>query len=402
MKLNKDFNHPLMANNITKKDNEQVIRFLKTNPKLTNGDKVKEFEKKWSQWLGVKYSVFVNSGSSANILSLAYLRTIYPSGGEIIVSSLNWVSNVNSILYAGFTPIFVDVNLNNLGASIDQIKKAISKKTVGIFITHILGFSAYTDKFLVNLRYKKKKIFLIEDVCESHGAQFQKKKLGTFGDLSNFSFYYAHHMTTIEGGMVCTNNRKYYESIRIMRSHGMLRESTDYKFKENISKKYSYLNKDFIFLYPGYNFRSTEINAVYGLNQLKRLDKNNKKRVDNFKFFIKNLDKKKYFTDFYLKGSCNYAFVIIFNKNCRNLIFRKRFEITLKKYRIEFRRGTSGGGNQTIQPYLWYFNKKIKKNFKLNNIKIIHNYGYYLGNYPDLTKDKINNIVKILNSINEN
>ena len=138
MKLNKDFNHPLMANNITKKDNEQVIRFLKTNPKLTNGDKVKEFEKKWSQWLGVKYSVFVNSGSSANILSLAYLRTIYPSGGEIIVSSLNWVSNVNSILYAGFTPIFVDVNLNNLGASIDQIKKAISKKTVGIFITHIL------------------------------------------------------------------------------------------------------------------------------------------------------------------------------------------------------------------------------------------------------------------------
>ena len=175
MKLNKDFNHPLMANNITKQDNEQVIKFLKTNPKLTNGDKVKEFEKKWSQWLGVKYSVFVNSGSSANILSLAYLRTIYPLGGEIIVSSLNWVSNVNSILYAGFTPIFVDVNLNNLGASIDQIKKAISKKTVGIFITHILGFSAYTDKFLINLRYKKKKIFLIEDVCESHGAQFQKK-----------------------------------------------------------------------------------------------------------------------------------------------------------------------------------------------------------------------------------
>ena len=355
MRKNKDFNHPLMSNNITSDDNKQVINFLKDDPNLTNGKKVKEFEKKWSKWLGVKYSVFVNSGSSANILSLSYLRTIFPLGGEVIVPSLNWVSNINAILYAGFKPVIIDVNLNNLGVSEKQIEKAINNRTVAIFITHILGFSAFSSQIFKILNNRKKKIFLIEDVCESHGAKFKNYKLGTFGNISNFSFYYAHHMTTIEGGMICTNNRSIYESLRIMRSHGMLRESTSELLKKKFYKKYKYLNKDFIFLYPGYNFRSTEINAVYGINQLKKLDLNNKKRINNFNFFLKNLNSKKYFTDFILEGSCNYAFVVIFRKNLRNSKFRKKFELTLKKYNIEFRRGTAGGGNQAMQPYLNFF-----------------------------------------------
>ena len=188
MRKNKDFNHPLMSNNITSDDNKQVINFLKDDPNLTNGKKVKEFEKKWSKWLGVKYSVFVNSGSSANILSLSYLRTIFPLGGEVIVPSLNWVSNINAILYAGFKPVILDVNLNNLGVSEKQIKKAINKRTVAIFITHILGFSAFSSHIFKILSNQKKKIFLIEDVCESHGAKFKNRKLGTFGNISNFSF----------------------------------------------------------------------------------------------------------------------------------------------------------------------------------------------------------------------
>lgn len=400
MKINKGFNHPLMSNNITSDDNKQVINFLKDDPKLTNGKKVKEFEKKWSKWLGVKYSVFVNSGSSANILSLSYLRTIFPSGGEVIVPSLNWVSNINAILYAGFKPVILDVNFNNLGVSEKQIKKAINKRTVAIFITHILGFSAFSSNIFKILNNQKKKIFLIEDVCESHGAKFKNRKLGTFGSISNFSFYYAHHMTTIEGGMICTNNRNIYESLRIMRSHGMLRESTSELLKKKVYKKYNYLNKDFIFLYPGFNFRSTEINAVYGINQLKKLDLNNKKRINNFNFFLKNLNSKKYFTDFILEGSCNYAFVVIFRKNLRNSKFRKKFELTLKKYNIEFRRGTAGGGNQAMQPYLNFFKNQIIKKFKLKNINIIHKYGYYLGNFPGLEKKKVLDICQILNSIN--
>tara|TARA_B100000963_G_scaffold360310_1_gene390692 strand:- start:7194 stop:8366 length:1173 start_codon:yes stop_codon:yes gene_type:complete len=388
--------HHLMNNNITFDDNKKVINFLKTNPRLTNGKKVIDFEKRWSKWLGVKYSVFVNSGTSSNIISLAYLKTKYTQG-EIIVPALTWVSDITSILYNNFKPVFVDINLNNLGAAFDKIEKAVNKNTRAIFLTHVLGFNSLSDKLLKLI--KKKKIFLIEDVCESHGALHKNKKLGTFGNISNFSFYYAHHMSTIEGGMVCTNDKEIYNTIRILRSHGMLRESNDKKFKNkfiNLNKK---LNKEFLFLYPGYNFRSTEINAIYGINQLKRLDSNNKKRNRNFKFFLDNLDKNLFYTKFDLVGSSNYAFTILFNEKYRNKYFRAKFEKKLGSYGIEFRRGMAGGGNQTMQPYLSSYKKKYRIFKTLKNTNIIHDYGYYIGNYPDLDKNKIKKICNILNAL---
>ena len=388
--------HSLMNNNITKKDNKAVINFLRSNPILTNNKKVLEFEKKWSKWLGVKYSVFVNSGSSANLLSISYLKTIH-NKGEIIVPALTWVSDVTSILYNGFTPVFVDINLSNLSANYECIKKSINKNTVGIFLTHALGFNALSQKLLDLIRQKN--LILIEDVCEAHGASYKNKKLGNYGKISNFSFYYAHHMSTIEGGMVCTNDKKIYDICRVMRSHGMIRESIDLRKKKIFYKKYNNLNKDFIFAYPGYNFRSTEINAVYGLSQLKKLTSNNQKRVKNFSYFLSKLDKSKYYSRFDLIGSCNYAFVIIFEKNFRKEIFRKKFESVLQKNEIEFRRGTAGGGNQTLQPYLSSFNKNYKITKKLTNTNIIHDYGYYIGNYPDLKNSKILEICQILNSI---
>ena len=388
--------HHLMNNNITSDDNKKVINFLKTNPRLTNGKKVLEFEKKWSKWLGVKYSVFVNSGTSANIISLAYLKTKYKQG-EIIVPALTWVSDITSILYNNFKPVFVDINLNNLGASFDKIEKAVNKNTKAIFLTHVLGFNSLSGKLLRLI--KKKKIFLIEDVCESHGALYKNKKLGTFGNISNFSFYYAHHMSTIEGGMVCTNDKEVYNTIRILRSHGMLRESNDKKFKDKFISSNKKLNKEFLFLYPGYNFRSTEINAIYGINQLKRLNSNNKKRNRNFKFFLDNLDKNLFYTKFDLVGSSNYAFTILFNEKYRNKYFRDKFEKRLSSYGIEFRRGMAGGGNQAMQPYLNSYKKKFRIFGTLQNTNIIHDYGYYIGNYPDLDKHKIKKICNIINSL---
>lgn len=391
----KNFRHPLMENNILKEDNMAVINFLKKNDKLTNGNKVLEFEKRWSKWLGCKYSVFVNSGSSANLISIHYLKYL-GFKGEIILPALNWVSDVSSVILCGFTPVFVDINLNNLGACEKEIEKKISKNTVAIFLTHILGFNALS-KNLLNL-IKKRKIILIEDVCESHGASFKNKKLGNFGLCSNFSFYYAHHMSTIEGGMVSTNDRRMYDVLRMMRSHGMLRESKFKDTKKNIAKC-SKLNSDFIFFYPSFNLRSTEINAVYGLNQIKRLDQNIKKRNQNFKLFLKLLNEEKYFTKYNISGVSNYAFTILFQPKYQNLNFREKFEKILNKYHIEFRRGMSGGGNQTLQPYIKYF-KNIKidqKNF--TNVNKVHNYGYYIGNYPTLTQKKIKSLCKILNSI---
>jgi len=384
-----------MHQNFSKSDAKVVINlFKRKNLILTQSENVKKFEKEWSKWLGVKYSVFVNSGSSANLLTISALKILSKNKREIILPTLTWVSDINSVIQNGFKPIFVDINPKNLCMDEKQILKKINKNTLAVFLTHVQGFNGLTQNLINTL--KKKKIHLIEDVCESHGATFKNKKLGTFGKISNFSFYYAHHMSTIEGGMLCTNDRRIYEIARMLRSHGMVREANNKSFEKKMIKKNPKLSPKFIFLYPAYNFRNTEVGAAIGLNQLKSLNKNNKKRQKNFRYFLKHIDNKKYRTDFNVKGSCNYAFPIILKKN--NFKFRNIFEDKLKKYGIEFRRGNAGGGNQLRQPYL----KPYLKNVNLSNFKEvdhIHFFGYYIGNYPSLSFKKIKELIKLLNSI---
>jgi len=389
------FSHPLMHSNFTKSDALAAKKlFNKSDLILTQSKKVKEFEKKWSEWLGVKHTVFVNSGSSANFLTMAALKLLHGKG-EIIVPTLTWVSDIVSVIQNNFKPVFVDINPKNLCMSENEIISKVNKKTLAVFITHVQGFNALSNKLISFL--KEKKILLIEDVCESHGATFKNKKLGTFGKISNFSFYYAHHMSTIEGGAICTNDKNIYEMVRILRSHGMVRESNNSNFEKKMIKKYPKLSPKFIFLYPGYNFRNNEIGATIGINQLKSLNRNNQKRKKNFKLFLKLIDKSKYRTDFDTEGSCNYAFPVILKT--KNLKIRDNFEKILIKNKIEFRRGNAGGGNQLRQPYL----KKFTKNINLSNFKEvdhIHFFGYYIGNYPNLTNNKIIKVCKILNSIN--
>ena len=388
------FSHSLMHNNFTKSDMKAAMKLFKQkNIVLTQSKFVMRFEKEWSKWLGVKYSIFVNSGSSANFLTMNVLKIMYGKG-EIILPTLTWVSDINSVIQNNFKPVFVDIDPKNLCMSVDQIMKKVNKNTLAVFITHVQGFNGLSEKLISFL--KKKKILLIEDVCESHGATFNKKRLGTFGKMSNFSFYYAHHMSTIEGGMVCTNDKKIYEIVRTLRSHGMARESGNRRFEKRMIKKYPELSPKFIFLYPGYNFRNNEVGAVIGLSQLKNLDKNNLKRKKNFKLFLKLLDKTKYRVNFILKGSCNYAFPVILKT--KSFTSRNMLERTLLKNKIEFRRGSAGGGNQLRQPYL----KKYVKNINLKKFKEvehIHFFGYYIGNYPSLTSQKIRKICYILNSI---
>ena len=389
--------HPLMKNNFTRSDMSAVKKVISVkNLVLTQSKNVRQFENKWSKWLGVKYSTFVNSGASANFITLAILKhsNKNKNKNEIIVPSLTWVSDVASVIMNGFKPVFVDANLENLSMNVDQVIKKISKKTLAVFITHTLGFNGLNEKLIKTL--KRKKIHLLEDVCESHGATFKNKKLGTFGLISNFSFYYAHHMTTIEGGMICTNDKKIYEMSRILRSHGMLRESGNKSYEKKVIKKNKTLSPQFTFLYPALNFRNTEIGAAIGLNQLKNLSKNNFNRSSNLKYFINLLDENKYWKAFDLKGNSNYAFPIILKT--KNISKRNLFERVLEKNGIEFRRGTAGGGNQLRQPYLKEFSKNI--NFKkFKNVDHIHFFGYYIGNYPSLKKSKIKEIAIILNKI---
>lgn len=385
-------NLPLMDNNITQDDIDCLIDFLQNNNIFTQNKNVAEFERQWSEWLGVRYSVFVNSGSSANFITMAILKELYGKG-EIITSPIGWSSDIAAIISAGHKPVFADVNLENLSMNDDNIIAKITPDTKAVLLTHVLGFNALTDKLIDTLGDRN--ILLIEDCCESHGAVFKGKKIGSFGYASNFSFYYAHHMSTIEGGMICTDDRQIQQFARMFRSHGMIRECTQ-EYKDNFIQKYTDTYPEFTFAVPGFNMRSTELNAVIGLNQLKRLDGNNVNRFNNFKLFIENLDPEKYFTDFQLAGSMNYALILLV-KNGDDELFRKIVEM-FEKEKVEFRRGTAGGGNLTRQPFVRKACPEINAS-ELTNAEYVHRYGMYLGNYPTLEKDKILLLCERLNGL---
>ncbi len=387
-----NLNWPLMTNNITRDDLNTVVEFLRTDPRLTQADNVAAFEAEWSRWLGVEHSVFVNSGASANLITIAALKHLY-GPGEIIVPPLTWVSDIAAVINNGFTPVFIDIDPTTLCMDAEQVIAKLSHNTRAVFLSHVQGFNGLNDRLLTELT--RRRVPLIEDVCESHGATFGHRKLGSFGLASNFSFYFAHHMSTIEGGMICTCDPDFYQTIRMLRSHGMVREASDDGLKENYASQNPDLNPDFIFAYPAFNCRNTEIGAVIGRNQLHRLDVNNHRRRSNFKLFLDNLDPTKYRTDFNLEGSCNYALNLILKHPDPEL--RNRVEDVLRKAGVEFRRGSSGGGNQLRQPYLkTMLPNDYYKNFP--HVEHVHFYGYYIGNYPHLETAKIIQLAALLNA----
>jgi len=388
-----NLNLPLMRNNITRTDLDAVIAYLsQDDPPLTHSKQTLDFEQEWSEWLGVKYSVFVNSGASANLLTMAALKETF-GPGEVIVPPLTWVSDIAAVLQNGFTLVFVDIDRCTLGMDTAQVLARLNPNTHAVFITHILGYNALTQQLLDEL--ERRNIPLIEDVCESHGATFNGRKLGTYGLMSNFSFYYAHHMSTIEGGMVCTNDPMLYETVRMLRSHGMVREATLDEIRSSYITNHPDLNPDFIFAFPAYNVRPTEVGAVIGRSQLKRLDENNKMRRRNLDLFLSRLDQTKYQTDFAVEGSCNYAFTLVLNEP--DTALRDRVEQALRRHGVEFRRGLSGGGNQLRQPYL----RKIMGNEfeQYPNVNHVHFFGWYIGNYPGLEQEKIEALCQLLNGL---
>ena len=386
-------NYPLMKNNISRDDLDTLIKYLKQDdPILTQSSNVQAFEDEWSDWLDVKYSVYVNSGSSANLITIAALKYLY-GAGEIIVPPLTWVSDIASVIQNGYKPVFADINPRTLCMDDEMVMAKLTNQTRAVFLTHVQGFNGLTDRLLETLEVKN--IPLIEDVCESHGATYKNKKLGSFGLISNFSFYYAHHLSTIEGGMVCTNNEEIYQMLRMLRSHGMVREASSEILKNKYSSNHLDLNPDFIFAFPAYNVRNTELGAIIGRNQLKRLDIDNEKRIQNNLVFLKYLDGERFRNEYELEGSCNYAFNVVLKEPDWKL--RDRLEHAMKQAGIEFRRGSSGGGNQMRQPYLreiipegqWELYPEVEH---------IHFFGWYIGNFPSLERRKVAELCDFLNN----
>ena len=386
---------PLMRNNILREDLDAVIEHLRQDdPMLTHGANVRAFEEEWSAWLGVRHSVFVNSGASANLLTMAALKVRHPDGGEVIVPPLTWISDIASVLQNGFTPVFVDIDRRSLAMDSQKVRAKLTDRTRAVFLTHVQGFDGLTDELIADL--ERRNIPLIEDVCESHGATHNGRRAGSFGWISNFSFYYAHHMSTIEGGMVCTDDPEVYQQVRMLRSHGMVREANDPAVRAAYQQENPELNPDFIFAYPAYNTRNTEIGGILGRSQLKRLDANVERRTANLTRFLGQIDPRKYRTDFKLEGSSNYAFNLILQRADDSFV--QRLMGAMREAGIEFRRGSAGGGNQVRQPYL----KGIvpdDHHKQFPETEHVHFYGFYIGNFPDLQDREIDEICAILNAV---
>ena len=313
---------------------------------------------------------------------------------KIAVPSVGWVTTISPAMQLGLTPIMVGADTETFGMDLDQLEAVCERdRPDAVIFVQVLGVPHYKER-LLELR-EKYGFILLEDACAALGAAYADGSMvGTIGDMSTFSFYFGHQLSTIEGGMVCTNDDKIYDYIKMFRSHGMTREASQ-ETKDFYSEKYPDLNPLFTFAVPGYNMRSCELNAVVGLSQIKRLDSNIERRVENLETWLNHLNSKRYFVEYNTKGNSNFSLPLILREPDKN-----KFEAVcdlLEKENIEFRKGTAGGGNQSRQPYLE--KHKYRINGKLVNADHIHDYGLYIGNHTEVEKEQIKSLCRKLNEV---
>lgn len=250
--------------------------------KFTMGEQVSKFEEQFASYVGAKYAIMVNSGSSANLLALSAVSnyqcsTRLVAGDEVLVPVICWSTSVFPIIQNNLTPVFVDVDPATLNVDLQDLERKITSKTKAILAVHILGNC--TDMSKLKELTQKYNLLLIEDTCESLGSTYSNKFLGTFGDIGTYSFYYSHHITTCEGGMIVTNNDEYYELMKCLRAHGW---SRNLKNKDEIQSQHPDLDPRFTFVNLGYNVRPMEIQATMGIGQLKKLETKNNCRKLNY------------------------------------------------------------------------------------------------------------------------
>jgi CDP-6-deoxy-D-xylo-4-hexulose-3-dehydrase len=381
-----------MGETITFTDRLKMAHFALTAKKFTFGEKVKQFETEWSEWLGAKHSLYVSSGSTANFLLVAAVKDLYKlkDGDKVLLPACTWMTNVAPIMQLGLTPVFCDINLDNFSFDLEEAKLIALKHDIkAVFITHLLGFSADTEGI--------KRIFpralIIDDVCESHGCQSpygEKRGANSLG--ATFSFYFGHHMSTVEGGMVSTNNTKLYDLMKLKRSHGMARESINFA---DYAKKYPKIDKQFLFVTDGYNFRNHEICAVLGISQLKRLDKMVNIRNRNHNLFTIIVDK--YPDLFYNIKNPQTISSFCFPFICKSNEIMLAMKDTFTKHGIEYRPIVAG--NLLAQPFLKDYSIETTK--KRTNADILHTQGVYVGNNHFVTEADMKFLNKVVGEIYE-
>ena len=370
---------------------EEIVAFteqmITTN--VTMGEEVEKFEDNYSNYLKSKYAVSSNSGSSANLLMIAALCNYYNKdklnrGDEVIIPALTWSTTMFPLTQYGLKPVFVDCDLNTLNIDLNKIEDAISPKTRAIFVVHIYGNPC--DMSGIISICKKYNLILIEDSCESMGAYYNKSPVGSFGLMSSFSFYFSHHITCMEGGITVTKDKKLFESMKMIRSHGWIR---NIKNKNKWKKMSPSIDPKFLFVNEGYNLRLTEPQAVMASIQLKKLDGFVKKRRKAAKYFKKKFNE--FEDDFFYQEETKNSYhswfgfpITIKNKEIKC----KALCDYLNKNGIETRPVVSG--NLAKQPVTKLYPHRVSGG--LENVNYIMNNSFSIGCHQNITYDEINYI----------
>ena len=377
-------------------NHEEVIDALDSmlSTWVTMGEKVKSFEEQFSKYIGCKNGIMVNSGSSANLLALSILsnpatENSIKRDSQIITPAVTWATTVSPIINVGCTPMFVDVDLDTLCVNTEEIKDAINSKTACLLPVHLMGNPCNMQE--ISKISKEHDLYLVEDACEAHGATFDDKKVGSFGDLGTFSFFMSHHISTIEGGMIVTNNEELAEMGKTLRTFGWTR---DLKNKNKINSEYPEIDPRFLFVNTGYNFRPTEIQGAFGRNQLPKLESLIKIRRENALFWNDELSK---YSEYLILPKRNlenhvyFGYAITIKKN--SPFSREKLTKFLESKGIETRPIMSG--NYIEQPAAKLIN--YQKHGELNNAKLIMRNSFFIGNHHKVTQKERELVVNSFN-----
>ena len=376
----------LVKDTIDNKDIDRLVDWLKTYPRLSKGPVTLEFEEKYSNWLGRKYSVFVNSGSSANILMLSALQQgEYLKNNKVVVPSVAWATDLAPVIQLGLEPILSDSNMEDLSADLGHLEKIFREESPSVLMfVSVLGLVPNMDK-IVKL-CDEYNVILLEDTCEAMGCEYKGQKLGTFGKMSTFSTFFGHHISTIEGGIISTNDFELYELLLSIRSHGWDRDlSVETQFQLQQDWDVSDFDAMYTFYYSGFNMRSTDLQAYIGLTQIDKLDDWGKKREHNYNLY-QDLIKNDYWKpkSYHDSLTSNFAYPIV-SPN------RDEIVKSLQENQVEVRPMICG--SMGTQPF---YVKKFGR-LELPKVTEIDKYGFYVPNHPTLTEEEIELISNIVN-----
>jgi len=382
--------YPLAKETITEVEIQRLIEWLKTNPRLTKGELTVEFEKKWADYIGSKYSVFTNSGSSANLLMIYTLKELGRLNGKVIVPSVGWVTTISPLLQFGIEPVMVDADKKTFGIDLEQTEFLLKTEEISaIIFVQVLGVPHYKEELLrLSQKYN---VPLLEDGCAALGSSYEDGTMvGRVGDMSTFSFYFGHQFSTIEGGMINTDDEDLYHMLLMLRSHGWGKDLPKdlYKQKMNDNNVDSF-HEPFTFLVPGFNLRSTDLQSYLGLMQVEKADWISEMRTENHIEYAKQLDGHFEFQDWGDDNPCSISFGAL----AESKEHRKEVVNRLVENGIETR--IFSAGNLGLHPF--WVNRFGE--FHGEVADKIHSRGFFLPNYPELETEDINFISEVCKNV---